>query len=78
MTKYGRAATQFKLYRGVAKMTSDFLSVRDLATRYNINTRTVYRLEKQGKLPPCFRVGVSRRWRLSDIEEFENTGKGAR
>ena len=57
-------------------MTSDFLSVRDLAKRYDINTRTVYRLAKEGKLPPFFRVGASRRWRLLDIEEFENTGKG--
>ena len=59
-------------------MTSDFLSVRDLATRYNINTRTVYRLVKEGKLPPCFRVGASRRWRISDLEKFENAGKEAR
>ncbi len=59
-------------------MTSDFLSVRDLATRYNINTRTVYRLAKEGKLPPFFKVGASRRWRLSDLMAFENTGKGAR
>ena len=56
-------------------MTSDFLSVKDIATRYNINTRTVYRLAKEGKLPPFFRVGMSRRWRLSDMEAFENNGK---
>ncbi len=56
-------------------MTSEFLSVRDLAERYSINTRTVYRLAKEGKLPPCFRVGMSRRWRLSDMEAFESNGK---
>lgn len=61
-------------------MTSkEFLSIKDLAERYGLHSKTVERLEKQGILPPCIRLGKRiKRWRLFDIEEFENTGKGAR
>ncbi len=61
-------------------MTSkEFLSVKDLATRYSIHPKTVERMARHGELPACIRLGKRlRRWRLSDIEEFENAEKGAR
>ena len=57
----------------------EFFSVKDLATRYGIHPKTVERMARHGELPACIRLGKKlRRWKLSDLEEFENTGRGTR
>lgn len=57
----------------------EFLTIKDLAERYGLHSKTVERLEKQGILPPCIRLGKRiKRWKISDLEAFESTEKGAR
>ena len=48
-----------------------FLTTKDLAERYKIAKSTVYELSERGKLPMPLKIGVSKRWKLSDIEAFE-------
>ena len=40
-----------------------FLTIGDVARRFSVNTTTVYRLVKQGRLP-AFKVG--NQWRFSE------------
>ena len=40
-----------------------YLTIQDVAKRFGVNTTTVYRLAKQGKLP-AFKVGSQ--WRFSE------------
>jgi len=40
-----------------------YLSIEDVARRFRVNTTTVYRLVKRGKLP-AFKVGSQ--WRFSE------------
>lgn len=46
-----------------------YLTIQEVAKRFGINTTTVYRLAKQGKLP-AFKVGSQ--WRFSEnrLEEW--------
>lgn len=41
-----------------------YLSIHDVAKRFGINSTTVYRLAKQGRLP-AFKVG--NQWRFSEV-----------
>jgi predicted DNA-binding transcriptional regulator AlpA len=36
----------------------------------DLSWRTVYRLADAGKIPPGYKLGASRRWDLSEIEDF--------
>lgn len=59
-------------------MSPTFLTIADLAKRYRITAKTLYSLNRAGKLPSPLRLGGSLRWRLSDIEIFETSrGKEA-
>jgi predicted DNA-binding transcriptional regulator AlpA len=40
----------------------------------DLSWRTVYRLADQGKIPSGFKLGASRRWDLTQIEEFIRDG----
>lgn len=40
-----------------------YLSIQDVARRFRVNTTTVYRLVKRGKLP-AFKIG--NQWRFSE------------
>jgi excisionase family DNA binding protein len=40
-----------------------YLTIQDVARRFGVNTTTVYRLAKRGKLP-AFKVG--NQWRFSE------------
>lgn len=40
-----------------------YLTIQDVAKRFGVNTTTVYRLAKRGKLP-AFKVG--NQWRFSE------------
>ena len=44
-------------------MEKPYLSIQEVAKRFRVNTTTVYRLAKQGRLP-AFKVG--NQWRFSE------------
>lgn len=51
-----------------------FLSVRDLAERWQMAEQTIYnRISRGAQMPPSMRLGKrgARRWRLSDVQAFE-------
>ena len=50
-----------------------FLSVGEIAERWNVNYRTVYRLVRSGAIP-AMRIGDLYRVREDELEKFE---KGA-
>ena len=52
--------------------TPEFLTEAELAKRWRIDVRTLYGRRRAGKVPKHIRVGRQRRYRLSDIIDFEN------
>ena len=59
----------FAMARKYARDLS-LLSIDDLATLFNVCTRTVVRWVDAGRLPKPLRFGRLLRWRLRDIESF--------
>jgi excisionase family DNA binding protein len=49
------------------------LSVRDVAERLSVSTKTVYRLKSEGQIG-FIKVGGSLRFREKDVTDFENRG----
>ena len=49
------------------------LTIRELSTRYGVTTATIHNLLKRGAIPCGFRVGRSRRWKLSELEAWEQS-----
>jgi len=49
-----------------------FLTVRDVANRWNLSVRSIWRLIKSGELPSC-QFGAARRVLEADVEAYENT-----
>jgi excisionase family DNA binding protein len=47
------------------------LNVKEMAKRFNISVRHVYRLVARGDLPRPFRIGRCVRWSPLDVERFE-------
>lgn len=43
---------------------------KQLAKYLGVSVRTLDTLDKKGDLPPGFRVGHLRRWRLEDVENW--------
>ena len=58
-------------------MEQYFLTIEEVAKRFGVNTTTVYRLVKHGKLP-AFKIG--KQWRFSEsrlkewVENHERVG----
>ena len=51
-----------------------YLTVEELAQRYNVSTDTIYRWKRDGDFPKAVKLSRgTTRWRLSDIEAWENT-----
>lgn len=54
-------------------MNRIFLSDKQAASRYAVNRVTVWRWCQQGKFPAPVRLSAGcTRWRLSDLEKWEN------
>lgn len=54
------------------KNETHFLRVSEVAARYGISRSTVWRWLKKGKIPKPIKLGEdSTRWRLSDLEAWE-------
>lgn len=53
-----------------------FLRDTEIASRYNISRPTVWRWVKQGKFPKPLKIGGgSTRWRLIDLQDWEQNQK---
>lgn len=50
-----------------------FLTVQQVAERYNVSSDTIYRRKKEGTFPKACKVGSSTRWRLFDLLEYEGS-----
>ena len=51
-----------------------FLTVKQVAERYNVSTDTIWRWKREGKIPAAVSIGDNTtRWRLSDLIEHEST-----
>lgn len=51
---------------------STFLSVEQVAIRYNVSKDTIWRWRREGDFPKPIRLGPKvSRWRLSDLETYE-------
>lgn len=48
-----------------------YLSDKDLATRYSVHRATPWRWVQSGNFPSPVKINNSTRWRLSDIQEWE-------
>jgi excisionase family DNA binding protein len=46
------------------------LTIRDVAHRLSVSTRTIYRLRDNGQLPDPLYVGASPRYKESDVQVF--------
>ena len=55
----------------------NFLTIDDVMSRYKISRTGLYFKCNNGTLPRGVKIGRSRRWRLSDLEEFEKQFKSA-
>lgn len=55
-------------------MEAKFLTADDVAKRYDVDRSTIYRWKKEGRFPKAVMFsGGTTRWRLKDLEEWENT-----
>jgi predicted DNA-binding transcriptional regulator AlpA len=52
-------------------MSDRRITLKELADRWSIKPATLYQWRWEGKGPPCIKVGRSVRYRLSDIEKYE-------
>lgn len=50
-------------------MSSDILTVKEVAQYLKVNERTIYRLATSGELP-AFRVGASWRFKQNEIDNW--------
>lgn len=54
--------------------TEQFLTVDQVASRYNTSTDSIYRWKRDGDFPKSVRLGKgTTRWRLSDLAAHEAT-----
>ncbi|HPS55666.1 MAG TPA: helix-turn-helix domain-containing protein [Sedimentisphaerales bacterium] len=51
---------------------NQLLAAKDLAEMLSVSVRTIWRLRSAGKLPKPVSIGGSIRWKLSDIELWQN------
>jgi excisionase family DNA binding protein len=54
------------------------LTVEQVAKRLNVGVRTVWRLDKEDKIPEPFMVGHRKRWEASDLELWLKSGSPSR
>ena len=54
--------------------TEQFLTVDQVAARYNTSTDSIYRWKRDGDFPKAVHLGKgTTRWRMSDLTAFEVT-----
>ena len=55
-------------------MKNRIITPADLARRWGVHESTIWRMRKNGGLPPRKKVGAKLVWFESDIKEFEENG----
>lgn len=60
--------------QAMAGNKSDILTLKELAEYMRVNTATIYRLVRTGKIP-AFRVGNRWRFRKTSIDEWLNSNE---
>lgn len=56
-----------------ANHTETYLSVEDVAARYDVSKDTIWRWRREGDFPKPIKLGPRiTRWRLSDLEKHES------
>lgn len=50
-----------------------YLSVKSLASRYELSVPTIWRFLRDGLIPKPVKIGGSTRWLLDDLIKFEAT-----
>lgn len=54
-------------------LSSSFLTVEQVAARYNCSVDSIWRWKRNGEFPAAVRIGRGvTRWRLEDLIEHEN------
>lgn len=57
-------------------MTTQYLSDKTVAARYDVSRPTVWRWTRHGKFPKPVKLNNgSTRWKLSDLEKWEGSQK---
>jgi predicted DNA-binding transcriptional regulator AlpA len=49
----------------------EFLTEKELIKRWKITRLTLYTLRDKGECPPSITIGNRRRYRMSDVREYE-------
>lgn len=57
-------------------MNSEFLTIRDLMSRYQVTRATIFNWLRHERLPRGMKVARTRRWRLSEITAWEALKRG--
>ena len=52
-------------------MNSEFLTIRDLMSRYQVTRATIFNWLRQERLPRGMKIARTRRWNIRDIEAWE-------
>ena len=58
----------------VAEREPLLITARQLASKLNVSTRTLWRMLSAGRLPVPIRVGGIVRWRTEEIEKWISAG----
>ncbi len=56
-------------------MSTEFLTIKDLMSRYQVTKATIHNWRNSGRLPQGMKIARTRRWKLSEIESWEKTAK---
>jgi excisionase family DNA binding protein len=50
--------------------TPELLTIKQLAERLQLSTRTIYRLAQEGTLPKPVKIGRANRWRREVLDDW--------
>jgi predicted DNA-binding transcriptional regulator AlpA len=53
-------------------LSTQLLDAKGLAARWGVPVQTIYGLRYRGEAPRAMKVGRELRWRLPDVEAWEN------
>ncbi len=70
--RYGSTANLERCFMNATPVTV-YLSVEQVAARYNVSKDAIWRWRREGDFPKPVKLGLRpSRWRLSDLEAYES------
>ena len=51
---------------------TEFVSVHSVARRYEVSNATIWRWAQNNQIPKPIKINGSTRWRMHDLERWEN------